>query len=147
MVYVADANFLLRTIDRAHPHYAFTRTAFTSIKGAGDEIKIAPQSLFEFYAVATRPTMARGGFGLSVQDAATKIRAFQRIFDTIPEVPLLPRWIQLVTSYNTTGLTSHDARLAAAVLETGHTHLLTFNTSDFSRYAPEGLVAVDPRSF
>lgn len=38
----------------------------------------------------------------------------------------------------------HDARLAATMLAHGLSHILTFNTADFARYAPAGLVVVDP---
>ena len=36
--------------------------------------------------------------------------------------------------------------IVATMLTHNVTHLLTFDTSDFARYAPEGIVAVDPAS-
>ena len=42
----------------------------------------------------------------------------------------------------TTGARTHDARLAAALRVHGVTHILTFNVSDFKRFA--GLTAVHP---
>jgi hypothetical protein len=34
--------------------------------------------------------------------------------------------------------------VVAAMMVHGVRHILTFNTSDFARYAPERIVAVDP---
>jgi len=44
------------------------------------------------------------------------------------------------------GVQVHDAHLVATMLAHNITHILTFNTFDFARYAPEGIVAVDPAS-
>ena len=46
--------------------------------------------------------------------------------------------------YSVSGVQVYDARLAASMLVYNVTYILTFNTSDFARYAPEGIVAVDP---
>ena len=46
--------------------------------------------------------------------------------------------------YGVSGVQVHDARLVATMIVHGVTHILTFNTSDFVRYAPQGIVAVDP---
>ena len=37
-----------------------------------------------------------------------------------------------------------DAHLAAVMRIYGIHHILTFNTTDFARYAPEGIIAVNP---
>lgn len=42
------------------------------------------------------------------------------------------------------GVQVHDARLVAAMQAHNITHILTFNTSDFTRYASLGIVPVDP---
>ncbi len=47
-------------------------------------------------------------------------------------------------TYGVSGVQVHDARLVAAMISHGATHILTFNTADFARYAPEGIMAVDP---
>ena len=47
-------------------------------------------------------------------------------------------------TYGVSGVQVHDARLVAAIISHGATHILTFDTVDFARYAPEGIVAVDP---
>jgi predicted nucleic acid-binding protein len=62
----------------------------------------------------------------------------------LPEVPLFSEWHRLVTTYETQGLTAHDARYLAAIKGQGINHILTFNSSDFNRYAPEGITPIDP---
>jgi hypothetical protein len=44
-------------------------------------------------------------------------------------------WRDLVTANQVKGKTAHDARLVAAMLWHQLTHRLTFNASDFKRFA------------
>ncbi len=70
------------------------------------------------------------------------IRLFRRAFTLIPEpASVLEEWYHLVTTYSVSGVQAHDARLAALMKVHGITHILTFNTTDFSRY---GITAVNP---
>ena len=46
--------------------------------------------------------------------------------------------------YRVSGVQVHDARLVAAMIVHDVTHILTFNTQDFTRYAPDGIIAIDP---
>ncbi|NJO66438.1 MAG: hypothetical protein HC832_02525, partial [Leptolyngbyaceae cyanobacterium RM1_405_57] len=43
-----------------------------------------------------------------------------------------PNWLNLVTTDRVMGKRTHDARIIAAMLANGITHLLTFNPSDFA---------------
>jgi predicted nucleic acid-binding protein len=43
-------------------------------------------------------------------------------------------WRRLVTHHGVSGKKSHDARLVAAMIVHGVTHVLTFNSDDFERY-------------
>ena len=105
---------------------------------------MAPQCLVEFWAVATRPLSANG-LGLSIAEAETERVRLETVFTLLPDPPsLYARWVQLVNGFGVSGKPTHDARLAAAMLEHGLTHVLTFNTSDFQRYVSAGIVAVDP---
>ena len=71
----------------------------------------------------------------------------RRLFPLLPDLPTLyAEWRRLVVTYGVSGVQVHDARLVAAILSHGATHILTFNTADFARYAPEGIVAVDPKT-
>lgn len=46
--------------------------------------------------------------------------------------------------YRVSGVQVHDARLVAAMIFYDVTDIVIFNTTDFTRYAPEGIIAVDP---
>lgn len=46
--------------------------------------------------------------------------------------------------YGVSGKQVYDARLVASMIAHNVKHILTFNTVDFTRYATEGIVAVDP---
>ena len=44
-------------------------------------------------------------------------------------------WQELVTQHSVKGKQVHDARLVAAMLRHGISHLLTFNVAHFARYS------------
>jgi predicted nucleic acid-binding protein len=61
--------------------------------------------------------------------------------DLMPEFKLLRDertifefWYRLVLDHDVKGKQVHDARLVAAMLRHGISHLLTFNAADFARY-------------
>ncbi len=143
-IYLLDANILLRLAQSAHPQHAETRSALQSLREAGARLVTAPQSLNEFWAVATRDAVQRGGLGMPTAGATAYLNLFERHFPMLPEVPIYADWKRLVTAYGVIGLNAHDARLAAFALAHSVTHLLTFNTKDFNRYAPEGITVVSP---
>jgi hypothetical protein len=45
------------------------------------------------------------------------------------------RWLDLCDRYGVLGLAAHDARIAALLVSSGMTDILTYNRSDFDRYA------------
>jgi predicted nucleic acid-binding protein len=52
-----------------------------------------------------------------------------------PELPaVIVRWKELVIKYGVTGKSTHDARLAALMIERRIPAILTFNDSHFARY-------------
>jgi predicted nucleic acid-binding protein len=55
-------------------------------------------------------------------------------------------WRKLVVNFGVSGVSVHDARIAAAMSVHKITHILTFNTSDFARYSSIGITAVDPKT-
>ena len=73
------------------------------------------------------------------------LRIIEQHFPLLPDSPnVYSGWRQLVVTYNVSGVKVHDARLVAAMICQGVTHILTFDTEDFARYKPEGIVAVNP---
>jgi len=68
-----------------------------------------------------------------------------RLFPLLDDSPaIFPEWQRLVAAHAVLGKNGHDARLVAAMLVHGVTHLLTFNTADFARFP--GITALDPAS-
>jgi len=149
VIYLLDANLLLRLVEPTHHHHASATEAVRLLRAQGVELRTAPQSFYEFWTVATRPGTSRGGLGFSPSDATRAINRFEGLFPPLPDVPLYVEWKRLVSAYGVSGKESHDARLVAAMLTGGISHILTFNGKDFARYAlpapqGEGITVVDP---
>jgi hypothetical protein len=73
----------------------------------------------------------------------------QSVRQALAEYPLLrdergifSHWLPLLSSNDVKGKNTHDARLVAAMLRHGVTHLLTFNQPDFVRFSE--ITAVTP---
>ena len=146
MDYLVDTNILLRIVDPASVQHTVIRAAVQALHLRGDRLLAAPQNFVEFWNVAARPA-TRNGFGLTPQDAERRLRILERLFPLLPDNPAVyGRWRRLVVAFNVSGVQVHDARLVAAMMVAGVTHILTFNTGDFRRYAPAGIVAIDPAS-
>jgi hypothetical protein len=120
------------------------RGAVRKLKTAGHRLCATSQNFTEFWNVATRPAMANG-YGYSPAAAHKLLRLAERIFFLLPDSPLVyDEWRRLVVVYSVSGVQVHVARLVAAMLVNGVTHILTLNTNDFARYVPEGVKAIDP---
>jgi predicted nucleic acid-binding protein len=144
VLYLADTNVLLRFAERTQPLHPLIRRAVRTLRSGGHALRAASQNFVEFWHVATRP-VARNGLGLSLADAERLLRLVERVFVLLPDDPgVYSEWRQLVIAFGVSGAQVYDARLVATMRVHGLTHILTWNTADFSRYAPLGIVAVDP---
>lgn len=138
-----DSNILLRIVEPGHPHNAVASDALDLLKRRGHDALIVPQALYEFWSVATRPVVNHG-LGWTPAEAHREIRSFQRLFGFLrDERAVFPLWEQLVFSLQVKGKPSHDARFVAAMMRHSLTHLLTFNTGDFARYAITAMSPMD----
>ena len=73
------------------------------------------------------------------------LQDLEKAFSLLPNSDDVYReWRRLVVKYNVAGVQVHDARLAASMIAHNVTRILTFNVTDFERYASERIVAVDP---
>jgi predicted nucleic acid-binding protein len=143
-VYLIDTNVLLRFIFRTDPRYPVVKTAIRKLRTEKHTLYISSQNCIEFWNVATRP-IARNGFGLTPTDAKRMLQRIERLFPLLSDTPAVyPEWRRLVVTHSVSGVQVHDARLVASMKANGVTHILTFNTRDFARYALEGIVVVDP---
>ncbi|WP_416667188.1 type II toxin-antitoxin system VapC family toxin [Egbenema bharatensis] len=143
MRYLVDTNVLLRSVEEAHPMNDAAVNAIEVLLTQGKELCITLQNLIEFWAVATRP-VGVNGLGLSLSQAIAELTELKGIFTLQPDTPrLMVEWERLVVQHQVMGKQAHDTRLVAAMLTHQITHLLTFNTDDFKRFAE--ITAIDPR--
>lgn len=144
MVYLTDTNILLGVAHSADARYSIVQAAVHKLWEDGHELRTTSQNLSEFWNVSTRPT-DRNGFGLMPDETDKLLQGVEQSFPLLSDLPdAYPIWRQLVVKYNVSGVQVHDARLVATMLVHDVKRILTFNTQDFTRYIPEGIVAVDP---
>ena len=144
MKVLIDTNVLARHSQPDHELHPAAVRAIQQLYSNGNLLCIVPHVLYEYWAVATRPVGERG-LGLTVDEARLQVDGFRRFFLLLrDERRIYELWQQLVQTHRVHGKPSHDARLAAAMQRHGLTHLLTFNASDFSRYAE--IEAIKPQS-
>ncbi len=142
MSYLVDTNILTRLAEPGHPKHQQALDAVKHLVGVGHTLHIVPQNLYEFWVVCTRPTSVNG-LGKTAAEAATELANLKGLFRLLDETPVLYGvWERLVAGTPVIGKNAHDARLVAAMMVHGLTHLLTFNTKDFPRYS--GITAVEP---
>jgi predicted nucleic acid-binding protein len=139
---LVDANVLLRLADPTSATHATAATAVVTLRAQGDALHIVPQSLYEFWTVATRP-IANNGLGLSSAECLTEVANLKASFPLLNDLPtLFSEWQAIVAVVMCHGKIAHDARYVAAMRTHGLTHLLTFNVSDFTRFS--GITILDP---
>ena len=95
---------------------------------------IAPQCLYEFYVVATRPVTANG-FGWTSEFTLKEIQSLESLFPVLNDSDdLLETWKKLIRQFSVSGKTAHDTRLVAWMITHQISKLYTLNTADFQRY-------------
>lgn len=141
---LADTNILSALVNKNHTQYAAVRRALKLSRAQKVEIYLVPQNVIEFWAIATRPVLANG-LGLTANQTTTGILLFKRVFGFLDDEPgIFSQWENLVEKHQVSGKNVHDARIVAAMLKQGLSHLLTLNVKDFNRF--KEIVVVDPIS-
>jgi hypothetical protein len=85
------------------------------------------------------------GLGMSTKWAAAQLAKMKYFFAILPDTAeALPEWERLVIQRQVSGKKTHDARLVAAMNVQSVSHILTFNSADFSRYS--GITVIEPQS-
>lgn len=134
MQVLADTNLLLRLVEPDHPQSAAAADATRSIRLSGRQLVIVPQVIYEFWVVATRPANLNG-LGLEPTDAQHLLAKLSPTLKLLrDERSIYEVWQRIVVDHRIMGKQAHDARLAAAMIRHGISHLLTFNVPDFSRF-------------
>lgn len=143
---LVDTNILNRLAEPGHTMYPDAFAATGALRTQGHTLCVVPQNLYEFWVVCTRP-LANNGLGKTAAEAATELARLKGLFTLLDDTPALyPTWEQLVTTNAVLGKNAHDARLVAAMLVHGVTHLLTFNDADFRRFSAMQTFAGSVRS-
>lgn len=136
MSYLPDTGILLRLPNRNDPEHLDVRRAMRAIKQTGAEMFTLTQNVAEFWSVCTRPTSARGGYGLSIPETSRRLRLIERLVPVLAEPKnAYAAWKRLVIDHSVTGVQVHDTRLVASMYAYGISHILTLNGKDFARYA------------
>ena len=135
MSFLLDTSVLLRSVNLEHPMSTEANHAIATLRQQGEQLAIVPQNLIEFWNVYTRLS-DRNGLGRTPTQAITEIQDLKVLFPLLLDTPdIYQRWEHCVVTYGVSGVRVHDARLVAAMLVHDLTHILTFNTRDFVRYA------------
>lgn len=145
MDYLLDSGVLLRIFNRADPNRRSIRAYLSSLRANGHRLVASTQNLAEFWNVSTRPTEARGGYGLSIEETDRRVRVIERLVTILPENPQAYRvWRNWVVTLSIRGVQVHDARLAAWMVAHGIKNIVTLNGADFQRYP--GIATLSPIS-
>jgi predicted nucleic acid-binding protein len=129
-----DTNVLVYASVQGAPNRDLARAALAHQASSGETLRISRQVLREFVAVITRPqswTRAQ-----SCADAAISAAALAQTFDVLEDTPAV--WddlMDLCRRFQFGGRQVHDANIVATMLAYRETRLLTFNVSDFERFA------------
>jgi len=140
-----DTNILLRYACAADHAFATVDGAITTLYARGEVLCVVPQNIYEFWAVATRPTAANG-LGLTTSECQVQIARIKRLFRLLAGSPTsLAEWELLVVPDCCSGRASFDARLVAAMQTHGVARILTLNGADFARFP--AIAVLDPAAF
>ena len=140
-----DTNILLRSASRDDPQYPSVRAKVLELLREGATVFLAPQTLFEFWVVATRPKDVNG-LDRSPSDTRREIDKLCNSFVLLVDsTDLVARWLDLCMSYNVRGKNAHDARLVAWMQAHGIDTLLTLNLADFARYDAIQCIGIESR--
>ena len=135
MQILVDTGVLLRAFDSSSTDQRSILRAFRSLWNKGDELLTTHQNIAEFWNVATRPSSARGGFGLKAQEVEKRIAVILRLGSVIAfDNSCYTEWRQILVAHNIIGVSVHDARLVAMMNCYQIANILTLNSSDFQRY-------------
>src|SRR2546421_7713357 len=130
---LVDTNLLLRSVQSSHPLNSTASGSINSLLQQDEQLFIVPQTVIEFWCVATRPESANG-LGLSIAETTQRISAFRQALILLPDIDgIFEKWERIVEDHQVAGKKVYDARLVAAMIVHDVSHILAFNTDDFKR--------------
>jgi predicted nucleic acid-binding protein len=138
---LVDTNVWVRTLRPDDLQHLSAVDAVTSLRTAGHRLAVVPQVFYELWSVSTRPAV-NNGLGFSVEQSLEdqrRILESSELFED--DSGVFDAWRDLIAKYAILGKQAHDARLVAAMVRHGLTHLLSFNGQDFSRFNEIAVIA------
>lgn len=130
-----DSNILVRLSRRDDPQFQVATQSIEAIRRDGHTICLIPQSLREFWVVATRPRESNG-LGLGLSEAKELRTSFEQLFPTISDTAEVHvHWLRLTEEPGALGKKAHDVGYVAAMQAHGIESILTFDEGDFTRFA------------
>jgi predicted nucleic acid-binding protein len=140
---LVDTNILARLPNGADTLRDAAKAALVRMLRRPEKLVIAPQCLYEFWVVMTRPPQ-ENGYGFTPARAGRWLHRIRNLATLLPDdIAICQRWENLVTTQNVIGKKGHDAHLVAWMQHHGVGSILTFNTGDFGRY---GITVIDPKT-
>jgi predicted nucleic acid-binding protein len=144
MSVLVDTNILLRSAQPSHPLFPQATHAVSKLIKQNETVYYCPQTVAEFWNVATRPADVNG-LDFSHEEVLKEVESIEGLFTLLPDIPAIyPEWKRLVKEHKVRGIKVFDARLAATANVYGVGRILTFNAGDFKRYS--NIEALDPAS-
>ena len=138
-----DTNVIVYALYADAPQHKAALEILTKTVDPDAGLCVAPQNLFELYAVVTNPRRVSVAF--SIREAVELIEALlSRAGLTVLPVPpdVVLRCLELVRGSSVSGRRIFDAMLAATMHENGVRRIYTFNDADFSPF--QGLHVLIP---
>lgn len=129
-----DTNVIARAAQPSLPEWPMIESSLSDLIIQKATLCIVPQTIYEFWVVATRPA-SHNGFGLAPNDAKSLIDSTLDQFTLLrDERGVFDFWSDLVTVHQVSGKGAHDGRLVAAMQRHSIANLVTFNETDFKRF-------------
>ena len=130
-----DTNILVYATRRASSFYNASREALVAARRSEPRLCISRQVIPEYLAVVKRPQPGIVPFVMS--KAIKRVEFFASAVDVLEDGPAVTAiLLDLCRDTPTGGRQIHDANIVATMLAHGERRLLTFNGSDFARFAP-----------
>lgn len=132
-----DTNVLVYLSIDQSPFHKVARAAILHHQNVGTEIWISRQILREYLATLTRPqTFIGSKQAISITALAAEVGLFQDRYKLAEDNQAITKeLLALILKYPSGGKQIHDANIVATMLTYDITHILTHNTSDFSRFS------------
>ncbi|QDZ41598.1 type II toxin-antitoxin system VapC family toxin (plasmid) [Euhalothece natronophila Z-M001] len=122
---LVDTNILVYAIDEDSQFYATSRSV---LQKKDKTLFTTSKNITEFLTVMTRSS----GYGLSTETALNLLqKLIQQLEIIYPTPDSLATFLELVASYQPSGLKLHDFEIISIALANGICDIATFNQKDF----------------